>query len=170
MKNFLLTLVLSSMTWIGLAQKVAYIDTKYILGEIPAYNEAQNTLETLSKQWQGEVETLFAEAEKMREAYYMEKILLTEDMQGEREDAIKEKMNEARALQQQYFGPQGELFRKRQELVKPIQDQVFNAVREYADRARLDIIFDKSSDLMMIYADPRYDKSDDILDALGYGY
>jgi len=100
----------------------------------------------------------------------MEKILLTEDMKEEREKAIQDKMNEARALQQQYFGPQGELFRKRQELVKPIQDQVFNAVREYADRARLDIIFDKSSDLMMIYADPRYDKSDDILDALGYGY
>ena len=170
MKSIVLTLALGLAFTSTMAQKVAYIDTKYILGEIPEYEEAQRTLEGMSKQWQKEVEAVFAEVEKMKEAYYMEKILLTEDMQEEREAAIKAKKDEATQLQMKYFGPQGELFKKRQELVKPIQDQVFNAVRDYAERTRLDIVFDKSSDLLMIYSDPRFDKSDDILDAMGYGY
>ncbi len=170
MKSIVLTLALGLAFTSTMAQKVAYIDTKYILGEIPEYDEAQRTLEGMSKQWQKEVEAVFAEVEKMKEAYYMEKILLTEDMQEEREAAIKAKKDEATQLQMKYFGPQGELFKKRQELVKPIQDQVFNAVRDYAERTRLDIVFDKSSDLLMIYSNPRFDKSDDILDAMGYGY
>lgn len=170
MKSIVLTLALGLAFTSTMAQKVAYIDTKYILGEIPEYEEAQRTLEGMSKQWQKEVEAVFAEVEKMKEAYYMEKILLTEDMQEEREAAIKAKKDEATQLQMKYFGPQGEPFKKRQELVKPIQDQVFNAVRDYAERTRLDIVFDKSSDLLMIYSDPRFDKSDDILDAMGYGY
>jgi outer membrane protein len=150
------------------AQKFAYVDTKYILNQIPEYGQAQEQLKSLTQDWQKEIDAVFAEADQMRKDFQMEKILLTEEMQQERKRAIEAKEKEARDLQQKYFGPDGELFKKRKELIKPLQDQVFNAIADLADRGGYAIIFDKSSDLMMLYTDPKYDRSDQILRQLGY--
>ncbi len=152
------------------AQKFAYVDTEAILEKIPEYKQAQDELDALSVKWQQEIETLYAEIDQLYKKYQSEQVLLTEDMRRERENAIIEKEKAAKALQRQRFGPQGDLFSKRQELVKPIQDQVFNAVQQLASEGGYAVIFDKSSDLIMLFTDPKYDKSDDILDRLGYNY
>lgn len=144
------------------------VDTEYILKRIPEYNQAQAQLENMSKQWQGEVEALLSEADALRKSLDAERILLTDEMQAEREAGIKAKEEEARKLQHQYFGVEGELFKKRQELVKPIQDQVFNAVQDVARKKKLDVVFDKASSLTLLYSSDRIEISDDVLDALGY--
>lgn len=166
-KLILIALVICGFT-AAQAQKFAYVDTKYILSQIPEYNQAQEQLKTLTQEWQKEIDAVFAEADQMRKDFQMEKILLTEEMQSERKKAIEAKEKEARDLQQKYFGPDGELFKKRKELIKPLQDQVFNAIADLADRGGYAIIFDRSSDLMMLYTDPKYDRSDQILRQLGY--
>lgn len=152
------------------AQKFAYVDTEAILEKIPEYKQAQDELDALSVKWQQEIETLYAEIDQLYKKYQSEQVLLTEDMRRERENAIIEKEKAAKSLQRQRFGPQGDLFSKRQELVKPIQDQVFNAVQQLASEGGYAVIFDKSSDLIMLFTDPKYDKSDDVLDRLGYNY
>jgi outer membrane protein len=162
----LVLLILASQS--AFAQKFAYVDSQYILENIPEYKLAQDQLNALSSQWQKEIEAKFKELEEMKEAYRMEKILLTPEMKMDREAKIKEKEDEVRKLQQQRFGPTGDLFKKRQELVKPVQDRVFNAISEFASRGKYGIIFDRSSDLIMLFADPSLDKSEDILRALGY--
>ncbi|MCE2496796.1 MAG: OmpH family outer membrane protein [Flavobacteriales bacterium] len=152
------------------AQKFGYVDTKYILQNIPDYDQAQEQLNQLSAQWQKEIEEKYAEIDRLYEAYKMEKILLTDQMKKAREQEILRKEKEAKELQQKRFGPQGDLFNKRLELVKPIQDQIYNAIQALAERGNYAVIFDRSSELRMIYADPKYDLSDRILDDLGYGY
>ena len=150
------------------AQKYAFVDTDYILSKIPEYKQAQSQLDKMSQQWQGEIESLFAESEALESALNAEKILLTDEMITQREADIVKKKAEARALQQQYFGPEGELFKKRKELVKPIQDQVYNAVQSVAKKRKYEIVFDKSSGLIMLYTNPKADISDDVLENLGY--
>ncbi|CAN5377777.1 OmpH family outer membrane protein [soil metagenome] len=150
------------------AQKFAYVDTDYILGQIPEYKSAQAELDKISIQWQKEIEAKYAEIDKMYKAYQAEQILLTEDMKKKREADIIAKEKEAKDLQKLRFGVDGELFKKRQELVKPIQDKVFNAVKAVAEKGAYSIIFDKSSDLTMLYASSKLDKSDDVLTQLGY--
>ena len=150
------------------AQKFAYVDTEYILGQIPEYKAAQSELDKTSVQWQKEVEAKYAEIDKMYKAYQAEQILLTEEMKKKREGDIVAKEKEAKDLQKQRFGVDGELFKKRQELVKPIQDKVFNAVKTVAEKGGYAIIFDKASDITMLYASPKSDKSDDVLELLGY--
>ncbi|NVK28505.1 MAG: OmpH family outer membrane protein [Flavobacteriia bacterium] len=155
----------TTATW---AQRLGYVDTKYILEQIPEYSQAQREIDRLSQEWSGEIEALQSEADALQQAFDAEKILLTEEMQEERLKAIQDKRDEARNLRIKYFGPDGDLFRKRAELVKPIQDQVYNAVKAVARRKRLDFVFDKTGSVTMLYADPEMDVSDDVLDELGY--
>ena len=151
-----------------LGQKIAYVDTEYILGQIPEYKAAQAELDRTSNGWQKEVEAKYAEIDKMYKAYQAEQILLTDDMKKKREADIVAKEKEAKESQKQHFGVDGELFKKRQELVKPIQDKVYNAVKSIAEKGGYSMIFDKSSDLTMLYTSAKLDKSDDVLNLLGY--
>jgi len=169
MRNIFVVIALSILaSSSALAQKYAYVDSEYILANIPDYKQAQAQLDKMSMQWQGEIESLFSDAEALQIALNAEKILLTDEMIAEREKIIAEKKSEARALQQKYFGPEGELFKKRLELIKPIQDQVYNAVQSVAKQKKYDIVFDKASELMMLYTNPRADISDEVLESLGY--
>ena len=150
------------------AQKFGYVDTDYILNSIPEYKAAKAELDKISSDWQKEIEAKYAEIDKLYKAYQAESILLTEDLKKKRENEIVNKEKEVKDLQKQRFGVDGELFKKRMELIKPIQDKVYNAVKTVAEKAGLAIIFDKNSDLTMLYASAKYDKSEDILTFLGY--
>jgi Outer membrane protein len=163
-------IILSALVISGavFAQKFAYIDTDYILNNIPAYKSAQDQIDKLSDSWQKEIEGLYAEIDKMYKTYQSEKVLLTEEMKKKREEEIVNKEKEAKDLQKKYFGQDGSLFKKREELVKPIQDEVYKAVKEMAIEGGYSIIFDSSSGATMLYTDPKFDKSDAILQKLGY--
>jgi len=150
------------------AQKFAYIDTEYVLNNIPSYKSAQDQIDKLSDTWQKEVEALYAEIDKMYKTYNSEKVLLTEEMKKKREEEIMNKEKEAKDLQKKYFGQDGALYKKRDELVKPIQDEIYKAVKEMAIEGNYSIIFDSSSGASMLYTDPKFDKSDAILQKLGY--
>lgn len=150
------------------AQRFAYVDTEFILQKIPEYGQAQREIEQISAQWQGEIEALLSDADALQQAYNAERILLTEEMQTERLQEIENLRKQARDLQIKYFGPDGELFKKRAELVKPIQDQVYNAVREVARKRNLDFVFDKNGAVTMLYANSDKDISNEVLEQLGY--
>lgn len=169
MKKYILAIfALLLLSNISIAQKWAYVETEYILANIPEYKSAQEELDRISIEWQKEIEAYYAEIDKLYKAYQAEEILLPEDVKQQRQDEIMKKEKEAKELQKQKFGVDGELFKKRQELVKPIQDKVYTAIKEMAERTNYAAIFDKSSDLTMLYTNERYNKSDDILEALGY--
>mgnify|MGYP002007781393 FL=1 len=159
------TSVLSFNTY---AQKFAYIDTDYILNKIPDFKQAQDKLDNISTQWQKEIEQKYSEIDKMYRSYQQEKVLLTEKMQRNREDLILEKEKEAKNMQQKYFGPEGDLYSKRQELIRPIQDKIYDAVQQLASNNKYQIVFDSSSDLIMLYSNPNLDKSDKVLELMGY--
>ena len=171
MKKLFLILMVSIFS-IGAAvsqsQKFAYVDTDYILKNIPSYQAAQAQLDKISVDWQKEIEAIYAQVDKMYKDFQAEKVLLTEEMRSKRENDIVNKEKEAKELQKKYFGKDGDLFKKRQELVKPIQDEVFNAVKDVATEGNYAIIFDTAGSLNMLYTDPKLDKSDDILKKLGY--
>jgi len=149
-------------------QKIGYVDTDYILKNIPAYQAAQAQLDKISADWQKEIENLYAQIDKMYREYQTEKILLTEEMRIKRENEIIAKEKEAKELQKKYFGKDGELFKKRQELIKPIQDEVFNAIKEIATQGNFAIIIDVANNPNILFVDPKYDKSDEVLKKLGY--
>jgi outer membrane protein len=150
------------------AQKYAYVNTEYILDNIPDYKTAQQQIDNLSLTWQKEIEDKYAIIDKLYKAYQAEQVLLTEEMKHRRQDEITQKEKDVKDLQKQRFGYEGDLFKKKQELVKPIQDKIYNAVKKMAQEGSYAVIFDKSSDLIMLYTNPKYDKSDEILTALGY--
>lgn len=150
------------------AQKFAFVDTEYILNNIPAYKSAQGQIEKFSADWQKEIETQYGEIEKMYKNYQAEKVMLSEDMRKKREDEIIQKEQSVKELQKKYFGPDGELVKKQQELVKPIQDEVYKAVKEMAVEGAYAAIFDTSSDASVLYANPKQDRSDEVLERLGY--
>ena len=150
------------------AQKFAYVDTDYILNKIPEFKQAQDKLDNFSADWQAEIESKYVAVEKMYRAYQQEKVLLTENMKSKREEAIITKETAAKNLQQKYFGPQGQLFTKRQELITPIQDKIQNAIKELAKANKYQIVFDSSSDLIMLHKDNNLDQSDKVLDLMGY--
>lgn len=168
MKNILLLLAISFLTLTTQAQKFAYVDTDYILNKIPDFRQAQDKLDALSSDWQKEIESKYADVEQMYRAYQQEQVLLTDDMKAKREDAIIKKENDAKNLQQKYFGPTGDLYLKRQELIKPIQDKIYDAIQQLAANSKYAIIFDSSSDLIMLYKNNNLDKSDKVLDLMGY--
>ncbi len=150
------------------AQKYAFVDTEYILSRIPAYKAAQDQLDKLAADWQAEIETAYGEIEKMYKDFQAEKVLLTEEMKVRKEEEIINREKEVKQLQQKYFGRDGSLFTKRQELIKPVQDEVYTAVKEIAVEGNYIVIFDTASGANMLYTNPKYDKSDDVLEKLGY--
>ena len=150
------------------AQKYCYVDTQYILDNITEYKAAQQQLDQLSVNWQKDIEAKYAFIDKLYKDFQAEQILLTDEMKRKRENEIVQKEKEVKDFQKQKFGFEGELFKKKQELVKPIQDKIYNAIKKMATDQSYAVVFDKSSDLIMLYANPKYDKSDDILNALGY--
>jgi outer membrane protein len=166
-KTWILFVVLIGIGTTIQAQKFAYVDTKYILDNLPEYAEAQAQLDDLATQWQTEVEEKFAEVEKMYQDYQAQSVLLPEDMKKKKEQEIIDLEVEAKQSQRKYFGKDGELFKKRQELVKPIQEKIYNAIQDLAEDYNYGVIFDKSGSLSMMYANPKYDISDDVLDQLG---
>jgi len=151
------------------AQKFAYVDTEYILKHLPEYKSSENQLTVMSQQFQKEVDANFTEIDKMYKAYQADQVLLTDDMRKRRENDIIEKEKQAKELQRQKFGPDGELFQARTKLLKPIQDKVTAAISGIAKAKFLDFIFDKSSEsTMMIYSSSNYDLSNDVILKLGY--
>ena len=168
MNKILLILVVSFLATTTQAQKFAYVDTDYILNKIPEFNQAQDKLDALSADWQKEIENKYADVDQMYRSYQQEQVLLTDEMKVKREEAIIKKEKSAKDLQQKYFGPEGELYIKRQELIKPIQDKVYNAIQQLAANNKYQVIFDSSSDLIMLYKNNNLDKSDKVLDLMGY--
>ena len=168
MNKLLLILVVSFLATTTQAQKFAYVDTDYILNKIPEFNQAQDKLDALSADWQKEIENKYADVDQMYRSYQQEQVLLTDKMKVKREDAIIKKEKSAKDLQQKYFGPEGELYIKRQELIKPMQDKIYDAIQQLAANNKYAIVFDSSSDLIMLYKNNNLDKSDKVLDLLGY--
>ena len=169
MKRLFLTAAFAVAVLSGsFAQKFAHVDTEYILGKIPAYQQAQTKLDTYSKQWQTEVETKFSELDQMYKKFQAEADILPAATKTKREDEIIAKEKEAKELQKKYFGAEGSLYKKRQELIKPIQDDIFNAIKEIASSGNYAFIFDAAGGASFLYSDPKYDKSDDVLQKLGY--
>jgi Skp family chaperone for outer membrane proteins len=160
--GFLLTLEL----WAQKPQRIAYIDMEYILENIPEYQSAQSQLDSKVANWQDKLAKMKGDLEVMEAALANERALLTHDLIVEREEDIDIKRQEYRDLQSQYFGTEGDLFRLRQQLVKPVQDQVFNAIQEIAKNRSYDFVLDKSSDLIMLYSNDKYDISDMVVKAI----
>ncbi|MBE9466846.1 MAG: OmpH family outer membrane protein [Bacteroidetes bacterium] len=165
---FLISILLFSVSF-SFSQKYAYVNTNYILSNIPNYESAQEQLNLISTEWQKEVEDFYNEIDMMNKEYQAEEVLLTDDMKSNRQKQIQEKEKKVRALQNKRFGQNGDLFKKRQELIKPIQDDVFNAIKELAVESNYAVIFDSAGSLSMLYTDPKYDKSDEVLKKLGFG-
>ena len=155
------------MSVCAFAQRFAYIDSDYILKHIPDYVSSQKELNSLSAQWQKEVDARFQEIDRMYKAYQADQVLMTADMKKRRETEIVDKEKAAKDFQRQKFGPDGELTQRSNTLVKPIQDRIAKAVQGLAESENIDMIFDKNSEVVMLYASPRYDKSADVITRLG---
>ena len=149
------------------AQRYAVIDSKYILEKVPQYKESQERLDQFSIQWQQEIDQKQTAVDKMLKDFDAEAIMLSDELKKKREDEIFKKEKELRDLQKKRFGFEGDLFKKRQELIKPIQDRVYNAVQKLAVDKQYDFILDKSEGITVIFADPKLDRSDDVLRNLG---
>jgi outer membrane protein len=151
------------------AQRFGYIDTDFVLNKMPEYKKAQDEIDLLSAAWEKEVQDMAKKIEAMYSAYQAEQVLLTEEMKKERTTAIQKKEAEMKEYQKKVFGFGGLFFLKKQELIKPIQDKVWDAVDKVAKQNNLAIVFDKAGELVMIYTDPRFDYTDFVLDELGLG-
>ena len=166
MKNLIILFSLTS--FVLQAQNIAYVDSRYILENITEYASAEEESNNLSLEWQEEIDLLKEEVAKLYRTYQAEQYLLPSDKKKSREEFIITKEREVKELTKQRFGPNGDLYKKQQELIQPIQDLIYNAVTDFADDAKYDIIFDKSSDLIMLFSSPDLDKSKQILERLGY--
>ena len=167
MKTILFAFLFSLASLAVNAQRYAIIDSKYILDKVPEYKEAQKKLDNFSELWQKELDQRQAAMDKMYKDYDAEQVMLTEVLKKKREDELYNKERELRDLQKRRFGFEGDLFKKRQELIKPIQDRVYNAIQKLAVEKLYDFILDKSEGITVIFADPKLDKSDDVLRNLG---
>jgi len=167
MKNIILPIVFCLITLGVSAQKFGYVDSKYILSHVQAYADAQAEIDQMSADWQKEIEQKYESIEKMEKAYQAEKILLTSEMKKKREDELEEKRKEARELQKKRFGVEGDLFKKREELIKPIQDEIYTAIQEVASQGGLMVIFDKATNSNILYSNPKHDVSDKVLKKMG---
>ena len=150
------------------AQKFALVDMEYILKSIPAYERANEQLSQVSKQWQAEVEALNTEAQTLYKNYQNEVVFLSQEQKKQRQDAIVEKERQAADLKKQYFGPEGELFKKRTALMSPIQEEIYNAVKDVADQRGYQLVLDRASDTGIIFGSPKIDISSEVLRKLGY--
>ena len=168
MKKFaLIACLLMACTFATQAQRWAVVDTKYILDKLPEYKEAQKKLDVFSEQWQKEIDSKQGALDKMYKDFEAEQVMLSPELKKKREDELFVREKEVRDLQRKRFGFEGDLFKKRQELIKPIQDKVYNAIQKLAVNRQLDIILDKSEGITVIFADPKLDRSEDILKELG---
>ena len=166
-------LLLAVMFLLGIAvnaqqnQRIAYVDSDYILENIPEYADAQEEINQLSKKWEKEITALFQEAQELDREYQAESVLLSEDQKRKKKEAITAKRQEAENLRMQYYGPEGELFAKRAELIQPIQEKVYNAINQVALTKNYAFVFDKAAGTTMLYCNDKNDISDEILDEIG---
>lgn len=168
MKKIVLSLFVVVITTVAAsAQRYCIIDSKYLLDKMIEYKDAQTRLDQMSKNWQTEIDNKMQEVDKMYKAYQAERAMLSDELRKKREDEIVLKEKTAKDLQKQRFGYEGDLFKERQKLVKPIQDKVYNAVQKFAQTKGFDLVLDKSGGVTLFYADPKLDKSDDVLKLLG---
>lgn len=165
---FLFTALIILTSAFAAAQKYAFVDSEYIRKNIPAFTAAQEQLDKLSKQWEKEVSDGYAVVEQMYKSYQNESVLLSQDMKTKREEAIVAKEKEMKDLQNKYFGVEGDLFKKREELVKPIQDEILKAIKEIAVDGSYAVIFDTAAGGNILFANPKFDISDQVLEKLGY--
>ena len=163
---FVLCILLGSITF-AVAQRYAIVDSKYILEKLQDYKQAQLKLDQFSEQWQKEIDQKQADLDKMYKEYEAEQVMLSNELKKKREDQLFNLEKELRDLQRKRFGFEGDLFKKRQELVKPIQDRVYNAIQKIAVQRSYDFILDKSEGITVIFADPKLDRSEDVLRELG---
>ena len=161
----MLMLLGSTSVW---AQKFALVDMDYILKNIPAYERASEQLNQVSKKWQAEVDALTTEAQTLYKNYQSEAVFLSEEQKTKREDAIVAKEKEAAELKKKYFGPEGELYKKRESLMAPIQEEIYNAVKDISDQKGYSLVLDRASDAGIIFASPKIDISNEVLTKLGY--
>lgn len=169
MKKILLSIVIMlGAAWTINAQKTALVDMEYIMKNIPAYETANEQLNMVSKKWQKEVETQLQEVQTMYKNYQTELVFLSEEMKVQRENEIIAKEKAANELKRKYFGQDGELFKKRESLIKPIQDEIYTAVQELSKEKGYELILDKTSTMSLIYSVPKLDISDQVLEKLGY--
>jgi len=166
-KSFLLIAFSLLLAGFAHAQKYAIIDTKYILDKMPEYKTAQSQLDNIAKGWQKEIDDMQEDLDKMYKNYDAEQVMLSDELKKKREDQLFVKEKAVRDLQRQRFGFEGDLFKKRQELIQPIQNKVYNAVQKLAVQRGYDFILDKSEGITVIFADPKLEKSDDVLRELG---
>jgi outer membrane protein len=168
MKKFLLVAMVCLLVAFSTnAQRYGVVDTKYILDKIPDYKEAQKKLDQFSEQWQKEIDDKQAALDKLYKDYDAEQVMLSDELKKKREAELFTKEKEVRELQRKRFGFEGDLFKKRQELVKPVQDKVYNAIQKIAVAKQYDFILDKSEGITVIFADPKLDRSEDVLRELG---
>lgn len=174
MKNKKLLLFLTAMLVVGLGrtnaqlnQKFAFVDSEYILQNIPEYGDAQEQINQLSTKWEKEIKTLRTKLDELKHDYQVESILLTEEQKRKKEEAIAAKEQEIVELQMQYFGPEGQLFAKRAELIQPIQEKIYNAINQLALVKNYAFVFDKASGTTILFCNDKNDISDDVLDEIG---
>ncbi len=170
MKKLFLLLVLCAATMSMQAQKFALVDMDYIFKNIPAYERANEQLSQVSKKWQAEVDALTTEAQTMYKNYQNEVVFLSKEQKKAKQDAIMEKEKQASDLKRKYFGADGELFKKRTALMSPIQEEVYNAIKDVADLRGYQLVLDRASDTGIIFGSPKIDISDEVLRKLGYSY
>ena len=168
MKKRLMMMAVALISLTASAQKFALMDMEYILKNIPAYERANEQLNQVSKRWQAEVEALNNEASTLYKNYQNEVVFLSQEQKKTRQEAIMKKEKEASDLKKKYFGPEGELFKKRESLISPIQDEIYNAVKEISEQRGYALVLDRASDNGIIFASPRIDISNEILQKLGY--
>jgi len=167
MKKISLLVCLLGIGILGFSQKYAIINTHYILDKMPQYSDAQKQLDAIALGWQKDIDVQQATLDKMYKDYDAEQVMLSDDLKKKRQDQLVQKEKELRNLQRQRFGFEGDLFKKRQELIKPIQDKVFDAVQKLSQQRGYDFVLDKSEGITIIFADPKLDKSEDVLKELG---
>ena len=167
-KWFILSCMLLCCACSGMAQKFALIDMEYILKNIPAYEMTNEQLSQVSTKWQNEVEALQQEAQNMYKNYQSELVFLSAEMKTKREEEIVKKEQEAQDLKRKYFGPEGELYKKRESLMKPIQDEIYNAVKEISEDKGYQMVIDRASAMSLIFASPKIDISNEVLLKMGY--
>ena len=167
MKKIITAIAIVLMSASTYAQKFAYVDMDYILNKMPTYTEAQKQLDKIAEGWQKDVEAKMKGVDDMYKQFQAEQVLMTEPMKQQKMKDIEAKEKDVKDFQKGKFGPNGELFKKRQELIKPIQDKIYNEIQKYAVAKGYDFIFDRSSGPTMLYAGDRFNRSEDILSALG---
>jgi outer membrane protein len=166
-KNLILSFLFVGAIFNSSAQRYAVIDSKYILQKLPEYRSAQQRLDQFSEQWQQEIDKKSTDLDRMFKNFDAEQVMLSDELKRKREDELYNREKELKDLQKKRYGYEGDIFKKRQELIKPIQDKVYNAIQRLAVAKSYDFILDKSEGITVIFADPKLDKSDDVLRELG---